>query len=116
MNTKVGPEHLKDFERRRSLRFVLPRQEDITLTAGGQQYQGKLEDVSIGGAKLRIAGALPEPADIRINHEAAGMIDGTCMWHDGQYIGIAFPLTDPALRLISLCLRQGVPSGGTTVA
>jgi len=112
MNTKVGPEHLKDFERRRSLRFVLPRQENITLTAGGQQYQCKLEDVSIGGAKLRISGTLPEPVDIVINHESAGMIDGTCMWREGQCVGIAFPLTDPALRLISLCLRQGVPSSG----
>lgn len=110
MKPKLGPEHLRDFERRRSLRFVLPHQEDVTLTSGGQQYSGKLEDVSIGGAKLRIAGDLPAPADVVLEHEAAGAIDGTCMWHDGECLGISFDLTDPALRLISLCLRQGVPS------
>src|SRR3546814_10366595 len=59
MASKVGPEHLRDFERRRSLRFVLPRQEDITLIVDGQPYRGKLEDVSIGGAKLRMADSVP---------------------------------------------------------
>jgi len=110
MKPHVGPEHLGDFERRRSLRFVLPRQEDIVLTVGDQKYQGKLEDVSIGGAKLRLPDGVAPPEQVSIQHETAGMIEGICMWHDGPSIGISFPLTDPALRLISLCLRQGVPS------
>lgn len=110
MPTKVGPEHLRDFERRRSLRFVLPRQEDIVLFVDGTEYRGKLEDVSIGGAKLRLTGELPASADVRLEHAAAGLIEGTCMWQDGQWVGVSFPLSDPALRLISLCLRQGVPS------
>ena len=110
MSSKVGPEHLRDFERRRSLRFVLPRQEDITLVVDGQSYRGKLEDVSIGGAKLRMAGAVPASSAVRLEHETAGAIEGVCMWHHDQAIGISFDLSDPALRLISLCLRQGVPS------
>ena len=110
MNTKVGPEHLRDFERRRSLRFVLPRQEDIVLTIGGQQYRGKLEDVSIGGAKLSLSEDLPACDQVCMEHELAGTIEGTCKWHGAQSIGICFDLTDPALRLISLCLRQGVPN------
>jgi hypothetical protein len=111
MTSKVGPEHLRDFERRRSLRFVLPRQEDITLTCNGRQYRGKLEDVSVGGAKLRIDGDPPLAGELTLEHQFAGTIAGTCKWQDGQSLGIAFPLTDPALRLISLCLRQGVPNG-----
>ncbi len=110
MKSKVGPEHLRDFERRRSLRFVLPRQEDILLTIGGQQYQGKLEDVSIGGAKLRLADEPKAPGEVSLEHESAGAIDGTCEWQDGRSLGISFDLSDPALRLISLCLRQGVPT------
>jgi PilZ domain len=113
MSSKIGPEHLRDFERRRSLRFVLPRQEDIVLRAGGAEYHGKLEDVSIGGAKLRLTGDLPPASDFSLEHAVAGTIEGTCMWHDGGSIGVAFPLSDPALRLISLCLRQGVPSSST---
>lgn len=110
MASRIGPEHLRDFERRRSLRFVLPRQEDITLIVDGQPYAGKLEDVSVGGAKLRIAGEVPASDDVRLEHAAAGCIEGVSMWHRGDVIGIAFPLSEPALRLISLCLRQGVPS------
>lgn len=110
MPTKVGPEHLRDFERRRSLRFVLPRQEDIVLFVGGTEYRGKLEDVSIGGAKLRLTGELPAADAFRLEHETAGTIEGTCMWQNGPCVGVSFPLSDPALRLISLCLRQGVPS------
>lgn len=110
MASKIGPEHLRDFERRRSLRFVLPRQEDITLVAEGTKYHGKLEDVSIGGAKLRLNGDSPPKGDFRLEHSVAGSIDGTCMWHDGTCVGVSFELTDPALQLISLCLRQGVPS------
>ncbi|MGF1632166.1 MAG: PilZ domain-containing protein [Kiloniellaceae bacterium] len=109
MSSKVGLEHLGDFERRRSLRFVLPRQEDITLFVAGQAYQGKLEDVSIGGAKLRMAGPVPAASELRLAHETAGTIDGVCQWHAGEVIGISFELSDPALHLISLCLRQGVP-------
>ncbi|WP_299625350.1 PilZ domain-containing protein [Pelagibius sp.] len=116
MSSRVGPEHLRDFERRRSLRFVLPREERVTMTAAGKHYQGMLEDVSIGGAKLSFVGEMPPPVDLRVAHDAAGEILGTCMWHDGQSMGIAFSLTDPALRLISHCLRQGVPSTNVTAA
>ena len=109
MSSRIGPEHLRDFERRRSLRFVLPRQEVITLTAAGKQYECRLEDVSIGGAKLRFIDDTPPPVDVSVDHAEAGEIHGTCMWHDGESMGIAFALTDPALRLISHCLRQGIP-------
>ncbi|MEO3430561.1 PilZ domain-containing protein [Pelagibius sp. CAU 1746] len=116
MTSKIGPEHLRDFERRRSLRFVLPHQEDVVLTAAGREYRGKLEDVSVGGAKLRLTGGPPAPSDVSLSHESAGVIDGVCMWHDGESLGISFELTDPALRLISLCLRQGVPNGNIHAA
>ena len=109
MSSRVGPEHLRDFERRRSLRFVLPHQETITLTAAGREYQGRLEDVSIGGAKLSFVDDMPPPVDVSVMHREAGEIQGTCMWHDGESMGIAFALTDSALRLISHCLRQGIP-------
>src|SRR3546814_8439809 len=114
MASKVGPEHLRDFERRRSLRFVLPRQEDITLIVHGRPYRGKLEDVSIGGAKLRMADSVPaagpaaDPAsvDVRLEHGVAGLIEGIRMWHAGAAIGISFALSDPARLPISPCLRQ----------
>lgn len=112
MYKTVGPEHLRDFERRRSLRFVLPCEETVTLTLGEQEYSGKLEDVSVGGAKLRLdAETLPEITDLRITHDSAGEIEGTCQWLAGNSIGVSFELSDPALKLISHCLRQGVPSG-----
>ena len=110
MSFKIGPEHLRDFERRRSLRFVLPRQEDITLVVDGRPYPGKLEDVSVGGAKLRMAEDIPASDDVRLEHAAAGTIKGISMWHHGETIGISFELNDPALLLISLCLRQGLPN------
>src|SRR3546814_15744198 len=68
MATTVGPDHLRDFERRRSLRFILPHQEDITLIVDGKPYRGKLEDVSIGGAKLRMETAVPQSDDVRLEH------------------------------------------------
>lgn len=115
MATRIGPEHLKDFERRRSLRFVLPCQEDITLIVDGRPYRGKLEDVSIGGAKLRMADEVPAsgPAsnDVRLEHAVAGTIAGVTVQHRGETLGISFELSDPALQLISLCLRQGVRNG-----
>src|SRR3546814_4944129 len=75
MATTVGPEHLRDFERRRSLRFILPHQEDITLIVDGKPYRGKLEDVSIGGAKLRMETAVPQSDDVRLEHAVAGTIE-----------------------------------------
>ena len=111
MRFKIGPEHLRDFERRRSLRFVLPRQEEITLIVDGRPYRGKLEDVSIGGAKLRMTEEVPPSDDVRLEHAVAGTIEGVSMWYRGETIGISFALSDPALQLISLCLRQGVPGG-----
>ena len=91
---------------------MLPCEETVTLTLGERQYAGKLEDVSVGGAKLRFEGEdLPEITGLRITHDTAGEIEGTCQWLAGNSIGVSFELTDPALRLISHCLRQGVPSG-----
>lgn len=116
MYPKIGPEHLRDFERRRSLRFVLPHQEDILLTAAGRVYRSKLQDISIGGAKLRLTGGMPPPTHFTLAHATAGDIEGVCMWHEGDCVGVSFELTDPALRLISLCLRQGVPNGDSHAA
>ena len=113
MAAKIGPEHLGDLERRRSLRFVLPCQEDITLIVDGRPYRGKLEDVSIGGAKLRMAENVPASDRVRLEHAVAGIIEGVSMWHRGETIGISYALSDPALQLISLCLRQGVRSGAS---
>lgn len=116
MSSRVGPEHLRDFERRRSLRFVLPRQEAITLIAAGREYKGILEDVSIGGAKLRFDDGMPPPADVRMEHSGTGEVEGVCMWHDGECMGISFSLTDSALQLISHCLRQGLPGNSVSAA
>src|SRR3546814_14776770 len=98
MATTVGPEHLRDFERRRSLRFILPHQEDITLIVDGKPYRGKLEDVSIGGAKLRMETAVPQSDDVRLEHAVAGTIEDVSLWLRGDTIGIAFALSDPALE------------------
>src|SRR3546814_15163783 len=106
MATTVGPEHLRDFERRRSLRFILPHQEDITLIVDGKPYRGKLEDVSIGGAKLRMETAVPQSDDVRLEHAVAGTIEDVSLWLRGDTIGIAFALSDPALELIPLCLSS----------
>jgi hypothetical protein len=109
MGFKIGPEHLRDFERRRSQRFVLPREEDVTLVVGGRSYAGKLEDVSIGGAKLRLDEDVAPSDDLRLQHAAAGSIEATAKWQRGAVIGISFTLSDSAVDLIALCLRQGVP-------
>src|SRR3546814_8231832 len=84
MATTVGPEHLRDFERRRSLRFILPHQEDITLIVDGKPYRGKLEDVSIGGAKLRMETAVPQSDDVRLEHAVAGTIEDVSLWLRGD--------------------------------
>lgn len=110
MGARIGPEHLRDLERRRSLRFVLPRPEDITLIAGGRAYRGKLEDVSVGGAKLRLDERLGSIEGPRLEHAAAGTFDAVVMWQDDGVVGVCFELNEPAIDLISRCLRQGVPN------
>jgi hypothetical protein len=110
MRSNVRLEHLRDLERRRSLRFVLPCQEDIAVTVGGRRFHAKLEDISIGGAKLSLDADVDLSGEVHLEHATAGAIDGVCLWHRDQAVGISFALSDPALRLISLCLRQGVPS------
>src|SRR3546814_18530678 len=99
------------FERRRSLRFILPHQEDITLIVDGKPYRGKLEDVSIGGAKLRMETAVPQSDDVRLEHAVAGPIEDVSLWLRGDTIGSPFALSDPALELISLFLTQALPGG-----
>src|SRR3546814_19205839 len=96
MATTVGPEHLRDFERRRSLRFILPHQEDITLIVDGKPYRGKLEAVSIGGAKLRMETAVPQSDDVRLAHAVAGTLGDVSRGRTGHPPGNALPQADPA--------------------
>src|SRR3546814_19694589 len=59
--------------------------------------------------------AVPQSDDVRLEHAVAGTIEDVSLWLRGDTNGIAFALSDPALELISLCLRQGLP-GGTFAA
>ena len=96
-------------DRRNWVRFDLDQHVSLTARAGQVDYDCRLEDISLGGARIRLDGRLPQGAEILLQHRSAGEMKGTCVWQSKGALGVAF--SPPArelehlLQCISLILN-----------
>ena len=66
------PEAAKSENRRQWPRYAFPKQESFTLTADGRISICAIEDISLGGARLRMEGSVPGDLELRIEHPRLG--------------------------------------------
>ena len=97
-------------ERRKWLRFTLPRPEDLVIAVQGKAYPCSLTEISLGGARIEFREEVPPPTEVEIRHGLAGTLHGDCRWHGESEMGVAFDQSEAVIDLVALCLKQAVPT------
>ncbi len=99
-----APKHLEEDERRQHNRVAVSKQSPLTATAGGKIFTCYIEDISLGGLKLRFEGEVPEGKVIALDHPVAGTLCGRCAWRDGNYVGMELQVPSSDLERVLRCI------------
>ena len=116
MTSPESVRSLKESDRRRWPRYRLGEHAAFVLTADGQSRGCSIEDISLGGAKLRLEGETPRNLEVRIEHPAAGHVYASRCWAGPGVLGIEFDLSAQALDVIAYCLKLLDDSGSGDVS
>lgn len=103
----LDPEAADSANRRQWPRYALPARERFTVTADGQVVACSIEDISLGGARLRIDGTLPSNLELRIEHSRLGHAMVRRCWKTADHLGVAFDHSEPSLAFIAGCVAEG---------
>ena len=90
MPSSQGSNAVLASERRRWERHALDQQTTLTAKFGGHIYRCMIEDLSLGGARLRFLGETPKETDVMLEHPLAGTIEGECVWLSESVVGVRF--------------------------
>ncbi len=110
MTLPKNAQALRGSDRRHWPRYALDPSATFTLTADGRAQRCTMEDVSLGGAKLRLDGDTPRNLEMRIEHPAAGPIHAYRCWAKEGVLGIEFDLSPRTIELVAYCLESLVSS------
>lgn len=100
-------------ERREWDRLALDAVTSITLSSGARRYHCRIDNLSLAGMKLRLAGDPPPEGPVTLEHAAAGRFAAEAVWHGKDFVGVRF--CDPAseleraLRCVSLIINPDAP-------
>ncbi len=104
----LDPEAAIPGNRRQWPRYALSKRESFTVTADGRIGTCAIQDISLGGARLRMDEPLPGSLDIRIEHPRLGRAHARRCWKAKHQLGVAFDLSEPSLAFIADCVAQGI--------
>lgn len=92
--------------RRQWPRYALPERDSFSVTADG--LPGAIEDISLGGARLRMDGSLPGSLEMRIEHPRLGHAYARRCWQSNNHLGVVFDHSSPSLAFIADCLAERI--------
>ena len=106
----LDPESGEPENRRQWPRYALLEPESFSVTASGRISTGTctIEDISLGGARLRMDGPVPGGLKIRIEHPRLGHAYARRCWKAKDHFGVAFDHSEPSLAFIADCMAEGV--------
>ena len=104
----LGPEAAEPGNRRQWPRYALREPESFTVAADGRIGTCAIEDISLGGARLRMTGPVPHDLEIRIEHPRLGHAYARRCWRTEDRLGVAFDHSGPSLAFIAGCVAEGV--------
>ena len=77
----------------------------LAVEVAGRKHNCLVQDISLGGARLRCDANLKDTEEIVFTGPAFGPTRGKRLWRSTDEIGIEFDFSDETLSLISQCLR-----------
>ena len=93
-------------DRRQWPRYGLAGRGPFTVTADGRICACTVEDISLGGARLRLDGEVPRNLEIRIEHPLVGYAYARRCWTGPHDIGVEFDHSQQSLDFITHCLMD----------
>ncbi len=108
MSTMRDAEAVAQDDRRQWPRYGLAGRGPFTVTADGRICACTIEDISLGGARLRLDGEAPRSMEIRIEHPLVGYAYARRCWTGPHDIGVEFDHSQQSLAFITQCLRDRV--------
>lgn len=100
------PDAAESKNRRQWPRYAFPERESFTLTADGRTVTCAVEDISLGGARLRMEGPVPGNLELRIEHPRLGHAFARRCWKAKHHLGVIFDHSEPSLAFIADCVAE----------
>ncbi len=110
----LNPEAAGPGNRRQWPRYALLKRDSFTVTTDGHPGTDgtcAIEDISLGGARLRMEGPVLGGLEIRIEHPRLGHAFARRCWKAKDHLGVAFDHSEPSLAFIAGCVAEGVEIG-----
>lgn len=76
----------------------------MTATAGGKIFTCFIEDISMGGLKLRFEDEVPDGNVIALDHPVAGTLCGRCAWRKDNFVGMELQVPSSDLERVLRCI------------
>ena len=100
-------------ERRAQRRYPVSTDVSLTLIDGDREHSCLVEDVSMGGVRVRFEGPITLAEQFEVTHPELGRFSSVGRWVSGDVLGLAFDSQEAAIRLCVHCLKKMVPTRGT---
>jgi hypothetical protein len=91
-------------ERRTWERYKLENPTTLTVRVNGASYRCVVEDISVGGARLRLVGGLDADQPLALEHPVAGEFGGQAVWSKDDEVGVRFELPAQTLEHLLKCV------------
>ena len=96
-------------DRRRRHRYPVIGPITVKFYSGNQCITGRLEDVSLGGARARFEDHIDLGDEVEIWHPATGRFRALRRWSTARTLGISIDNLEAATHLCVQCLNQLLP-------
>jgi hypothetical protein len=96
-------------DRRRWSRYDVTGALPAALVIADRRIFCRIENVSLTGARLRLAEPAPPSAQLRLEYRGGRAPAGRCVWSTPDSIGVSFGFSDESVALAMACLRLPAP-------
>ncbi len=104
-------EPLDGIERRAQRRYPIRTDVAFTVVSEEQEYDCVVEDVSLGGIRLRLDHDVIDPnSEIHFRHPFLGQFTARSRWSKDRLVGLVVASQESAVRICVHCLKQLVPA------
>ena len=100
-------------DRRRWSRYDVAGALPAALVIADRRIFCRIENVSLTGARLRLAEPAPPSPQLRLEYRDGRAPTGRCVWSTADSIGVTFGLCDESVALAMACLQLTAPQTRT---
>lgn len=109
MAATKDPDRTNGRDRRRWSRYDVAGALPAVLAIADRRIACRIENVSLTGARLRLAEPAPPSPQLRLEYRGGRAPAGRCVWTSTDAIGVKFGFSQESVDLALACLRRAAP-------